>query len=104
MKKRLDKNLFDRGLVASRSQANDLVERAHVYVDGKLTHYSGYKILSRARLSVAPDAKAKYVSRGALKLKAALDAFAFNVQGLVVLDAGSSTSGERGSSYRTRAF
>lgn len=93
MRKRLDEMLKELGLVASRSQANDLVKRGHVYVDGNLAQKSGAKIPTGARLSVAPEAGAKYVSRSALKLKLALDEFGFYPQGLEILDAGASTGG-----------
>lgn len=85
--------LAEQGLVHSRSQANDLVKRGFVYVDGNLAQKSGAKIPSGARLCVALEAEAKYVSRGALKLKTALDKFDFNPFGLDVLDAGASTGG-----------
>lgn len=93
MRKRLDEMLKEHGLVASRSQANDLVKRGHVYVDGNLACKSGSKISSGARLSVAPEAEAQYVSRSALKLKHALQKFQFDPKGLDVLDAGASTGG-----------
>jgi 23S rRNA (cytidine1920-2'-O)/16S rRNA (cytidine1409-2'-O)-methyltransferase len=93
MRKRLDELLVEKGLVATRSRARDAIVRGLVRVDGDVVTKAGAGILDGARLTVAPEAGTNYVSRGALKLKAALDHFGFEAMGRVALDAGASTGG-----------
>ena len=61
-------------------------------VDGKLATRPAEDVAADASLVVS-EIEAGMVSRGALKLKAALDAFAFDPAGLRVLDIGASTGG-----------
>ncbi len=89
---RLDQALVTRGLAPSRARARDAILRGHVTVNGAPT--------AKPSLTVAPDAliaiddpASGYVSRGALKLIAALDAFRFDPAGTVALDVGASTGG-----------
>lgn len=93
MKKRLDELLVEQGLVATRSRARDAVLRGLVRVDGEVVTKAGADIGTGARLSIAPEAGTAYVSRGALKLKAALAGFGFDASGRMALDAGASTGG-----------
>lgn len=92
MKLRLDQALVDRKLVPSRSRARDLVLRGQVSVDGAIAGKPGQTVGPDAVIDVAAAAGA-WVSRGGLKLDAALDAFGFAVAGRVVLDVGASTGG-----------
>jgi 23S rRNA (cytidine1920-2'-O)/16S rRNA (cytidine1409-2'-O)-methyltransferase len=89
---RLDVVLVERGLAPTRSRAADLVRRGCVTVAGVMTEKPGALIAADAALAVTRGAGA-YVSRGALKLEAALDAFGFDPKGRVVLDIGASTGG-----------
>ncbi len=104
MKKRLDELLVEQGHVATRSRARDAIVRGLVRVDGEVVTKPGASTPAAARLTVAPEAGTGYVSRGALKLVAALDAFGFDPAGRICLDAGASTGGftevllERGAS------
>jgi 23S rRNA (cytidine1920-2'-O)/16S rRNA (cytidine1409-2'-O)-methyltransferase len=91
-KTRLDQLLVDSGLAATRSRAADLVRRGCVSVGGVPAVKPGALVRADASLAVSPDA-ASYVSRGALKLEAALDSFDFEVGGRVALDIGASTGG-----------
>lgn len=101
---RLDQLLVDRGLFATRSRARDAIQRGTVKVDGKPVTKPGQNVLRTAELSVDDPASA-YVSRGALKLIAALDHFHLDVKGVSALDIGASTGGftqvllERGSNH-----
>lgn len=88
---RLDKLLVGRGLARTRSHAQDLIRRGQVRVDDAVPHKAGAEVDAQARLEVLEAAD--YVSRGALKLKGALAAFGFPVEGRVALDAGASTGG-----------
>lgn len=89
---RLDVALVARGLVASRARARDLIKRGLVRVDGAVVTKAGALAGDAAEITVTGD-DASYVSRAALKLVAALDAFGFDPAGCVALDVGASTGG-----------
>ena len=91
-KTRLDRLLVDNGLAPTRARAADLIRRGCVSVAGKPQSKPGTLVLPGAELAVSPGA-CDYVSRGGLKLEAALDAFGFDPEGLVALDIGASTGG-----------
>ncbi|HET6612597.1 MAG TPA: TlyA family RNA methyltransferase, partial [Kofleriaceae bacterium] len=89
---RLDKALVDRGLAPSRQRAHDLILGDGVEVGGLPATKPGSMIAVDAHIVLRqPDHP--YVSRGALKLIAALDAFAIDPKGRVALDIGASTGG-----------
>jgi len=91
-KKRLDVVMTKRGLAPSRARAQALVLAGKVLVDGAPVTKAGTSVAEDAVIElVAPDHP--YVSRGALKLAAALDAFAISPEGLDCLDVGASTGG-----------
>ncbi len=91
-KMRLDRILVERGLAPSRSRAADLVRLGAVSVGGAPAEKPGMLLASDAELRV--DASASpFVSRGGLKLQAALDAFGLHAKGLFALDIGASTGG-----------
>lgn len=92
MRRRLDQALVDRGLVRSRSQAQDLIRRGLVAVGGRTARKPGEQVELSTSLLVAPDAAAM-VSRGAEKLRAALDQFGYDARDRVALDLGASTGG-----------
>jgi 23S rRNA (cytidine1920-2'-O)/16S rRNA (cytidine1409-2'-O)-methyltransferase len=91
-KKRLDRYLVDSGLAATRAQAADMVRRGCVRVGGAAAAKPGMLVAPDSRIEVREGA-APYVSRGGLKLEAALDAFGFRAEGRVALDIGASTGG-----------
>jgi len=88
---RLDAALADRGLVRSRTVAAKLISDGLVTVNGLPVVKASTKVSADAVLEVA--ATDHYVSRGAHKLNAALDAFNLSVTGRTALDAGASTGG-----------
>jgi len=88
---RLDRVLAELRLVRSRSQAAEVIARAHAYVDGAPVLKSGAKVRPGAEVSVL--ASDHYVSRAAHKLIAALDEFCIDPSGLLALDIGASTGG-----------
>ena len=91
-KKRLDVALTERGMAPSRARAQALILARKVTVDGAVESKAGAQIGPDAIIEIAvPDHP--YVSRGALKLAAALDAFEINPGGLDCLDVGASTGG-----------
>ncbi len=90
-KERLDVLLARRGLADSRSKAQALIMAGKVRVNGQVVTKAGVPTPPDAELSVEADLP--YVSRGGLKLAAALDASALNPAGLICADVGASTGG-----------
>lgn len=88
---RLDHLLVRRGLAESRSQAQALVLAGHVHVNGQVAPKPGVKVPPDAHVAVRQSLP--YVSRGGLKLAAALEAFQLSVAGVVCADVGASTGG-----------
>ncbi|MCC0058730.1 MAG: TlyA family RNA methyltransferase [Hyphomicrobiaceae bacterium] len=91
-KKRIDQRLVEEGLAPSRARAADLVRRGCVLIGGEPALKPGATIADDVVLALAPGTDA-HVSRGALKLAAALEAFEFSPEGRVALDVGASTGG-----------
>ena len=92
MTKRLDLALVERGLVSTRARARDAILRGHVTLNGKLAARPSQTVEPDAAIAL-DDPASGYVSRGALKLLAALDRFGFSPTGRVALDVGASTGG-----------
>lgn len=88
---RLDVLLVQRELVASRAEAQRLIMAGQVSVNGRVVDKPGSAVSTDAEVAVA--GRLPYVSRGGLKLQAALDAFGLDVHGLVAADVGASTGG-----------
>ena len=88
---RLDAALAARGLARSRTHAATLIAAGVVTVDGRPAVKPALKVSETTAIEVA--ASDHYVSRAAHKLIAALDGFAVDPAGRVVLDAGASTGG-----------
>ena len=91
-RERLDKLLVDRGLAGSRERARALVMSGDVLVGGHPETKPGTLVDPSAEIAVR-GADHPYVSRGALKLIAGLDAFAIDPSGKIALDIGASTGG-----------
>ena len=89
---RLDIVLAARGLVPTRSRARDLIRRGFVTVDGVVTVKPSQSVACHSTIALLADAP-EFVSRAGEKLAAALDHFAFPVDGCVALDIGASTGG-----------
>jgi len=91
MKSRLDRLLLDRGLAPSREKAQALIMAGEVLVDGRKADKPGQAVAMESRIEIL--AQPPFVSRGGVKLAAALDHFAILVAGRVCLDIGASTGG-----------
>jgi 23S rRNA (cytidine1920-2'-O)/16S rRNA (cytidine1409-2'-O)-methyltransferase len=91
MKLRLDRLLVERGLAESREKAQALIMAGEVLLNGQKAGKPGHSVDSDARVEVL--ARPPYVSRGGLKLAAALDHWHIDVTGKTALDIGSSTGG-----------
>ncbi|MBC7092901.1 TlyA family RNA methyltransferase [Candidatus Bipolaricaulota bacterium] len=90
-KERLDVLLVERGLAASRAQAQALIRAGQVRVKGQVVDKPSAAVAGDAVLEVS--APPRYVSRGGEKLAAALQAFGVDPAGKVCLDVGASTGG-----------
>jgi 23S rRNA (cytidine1920-2'-O)/16S rRNA (cytidine1409-2'-O)-methyltransferase len=90
-KQRLDVALFERHLAESRERAQALILAGKVTVDGQRADKPGRSVTPDSRIAV--EQPLKYVSRGGLKLEAALTQFRIAVNGRVCLDIGTSTGG-----------
>jgi 23S rRNA (cytidine1920-2'-O)/16S rRNA (cytidine1409-2'-O)-methyltransferase len=89
---RIDKLLVDRGLVSSRERARRLVMSGAVWVAAQRVDKPGAEVPIDAALEVR-GADIPFVSRGGLKLDAALQYWAIDVRDLVAVDIGASTGG-----------
>ena len=92
LKKRLDTVLVERGLTESRSKARAVIMAGDVYVDGVRTDKAGALVKDGQEVTLR-DAALKYVSRGGLKLEAALKEFGIDPSGGTAVDIGASTGG-----------
>jgi 23S rRNA (cytidine1920-2'-O)/16S rRNA (cytidine1409-2'-O)-methyltransferase len=81
-----------RDLVASRSEAQRLITESRVVIKGMPTPKPASLVDPDTPISIVGDER-RWVSRGALKMLAALDAFPVDPTGKSVLDVGSSTGG-----------
>lgn len=93
-KRRLDEVLVERRLVETRARARGLILRGLVQVDGAEASKAGQLVGEGADIQVQ-GVDAPYVSFGADKLVAALEAFGsdFDPKGRIALDVGASTGG-----------
>jgi 23S rRNA (cytidine1920-2'-O)/16S rRNA (cytidine1409-2'-O)-methyltransferase len=92
-RERIDKILVDRGLAESRTKAQALVMAGAVLVDEQLVRKPSELFPSETNIRIKAEATLRYVSRGGVKLEAALQEFQIDASGLVCLDVGSSTGG-----------
>jgi 23S rRNA (cytidine1920-2'-O)/16S rRNA (cytidine1409-2'-O)-methyltransferase len=91
-KVRLDRLLVERGLAESRTRAEALILAGRVQVEGLERVKPGTALPLEVAVTVRePDYP--WVSRGGLKLVAALDTFGLDPGGRVCLDLGASTGG-----------
>ncbi|MDH5637032.1 MAG: TlyA family RNA methyltransferase [Nitrospinota bacterium] len=91
-KKRLDTLLVDLGLAPTRARAHALVIAGLARVDGQPAVKPGAMVDVACEITLK-EKDHPYVSRGGVKLAAALDHFHVNPKGFVCLDLGASTGG-----------
>jgi 23S rRNA (cytidine1920-2'-O)/16S rRNA (cytidine1409-2'-O)-methyltransferase len=94
---RADQLLVERGLAASRSQAQRLiasgVQWRQPLHNWQRIEKNGVLLPPECELQLLDDAESRFVSRGGLKLAGALQATGVTVEGLCCLDIGQSTGG-----------
>ncbi len=88
---RADQLLVARGLSESRARAQASIAAGLVTADGVKVMKPSQELARDARLETAPEHP--WVSRGGVKLAAALDRFGFDPRGKTCLDVGASTGG-----------
>jgi len=91
-KERVDVLVVERGLAESRTKAQALILAGQVVVDDQRVDKPGSLVPVEAELRLKGEVL-PYVSRGGLKLKAAMDRFGLDVSGRVCADIGASTGG-----------
>ncbi|MFA6091773.1 MAG: TlyA family RNA methyltransferase [Elusimicrobiota bacterium] len=91
-RKRLDVLLVERGLFATRAKAQAALMAGKVEVEGRPNPKPGDPAREDLKVRVLEDA-VPFVSRGGLKLQAALDEFKIKPEGRTALDVGASTGG-----------
>ena len=93
---RIDQLLVQRGLANTRSQAQRLIADGVEWVQGETWRRvvkNGDEVPESAEVRLLDDSEARYVSRGGLKLEAALKHVGLSVEGFACLDVGQSTGG-----------
>ena len=90
-KERIDRLLVERGLFDSRAKAQAAIEAGLVSANDAPVRKASEEIPVDASLHAS--AAHPYVSRGGVKLAAALDHFGFDPRGRICLDVGASTGG-----------
>jgi 23S rRNA (cytidine1920-2'-O)/16S rRNA (cytidine1409-2'-O)-methyltransferase len=89
---RLDQLLVKKGLIRSRQRAQALILAGKVLVDGQKSTKAGTRVPETAHIEVKGE-DMPYVSRGGIKLEAALQGLEISVKGWRCLDVGASTGG-----------
>jgi 23S rRNA (cytidine1920-2'-O)/16S rRNA (cytidine1409-2'-O)-methyltransferase len=90
-KERLDKLLVRRGLAETRAKAQSLILAGQVFAGEQRLDKAGHPVPVDIELTIKEAMP--FVSRGGLKLQAALDHFKLEVKDKVCLDIGASTGG-----------
>jgi 23S rRNA (cytidine1920-2'-O)/16S rRNA (cytidine1409-2'-O)-methyltransferase len=88
----LDQLLLERGYFQDRKTAQSWIMAGKVWVADQYLTKAGHKVRTDVEIRIK-DVDRKYVSRGGLKLEAALSRFGLSVSSKTVLDAGASAGG-----------
>jgi len=91
MKERLDRLLLSREITDSREKAKALIMAGDILVDGIPVTKPGTMVDTSAAIELKGEIP--FVSRGGMKLDAALNHFRIDIEGMIVMDVGSSTGG-----------
>lgn len=92
MKIRIDKLLVERGLVTSRERAQAMLLAGRVIVGGQKIEKAGTNVESDVDIRLLGE-EPRYVSRGGLKLEAALVRWSVDLKARTCMDVGTSTGG-----------
>lgn len=91
--RRIDLALFELGYCESRSVAAKLIKGGFVFVDGKKVEKPSLEVEEGVEIEIVENPLTRFVSRGGLKLEAALKEFSVDPTGLICCDLGASTGG-----------
>ncbi len=91
-RRRIDTLLVERGLAGSRDRAQRIIQAGEVWVAGQRISKPGAQVPTDAQVEVR-GTDLPFVSRGGLKLDAALTHWGLDVRGAHALDVGASTGG-----------
>src|SRR5437870_5133333 len=91
-RRRLDRELVDRGLAPGEHEAQRLIAEQRILVDGAPALQPSSLVAGSSRVDVL-DPPRSFVTRGGVKLAGALDDFAIDPRGLRCLDAGAGAGG-----------
>jgi 23S rRNA (cytidine1920-2'-O)/16S rRNA (cytidine1409-2'-O)-methyltransferase len=91
-KDRIDKLILERGMAPSRERARALIMEGKVLVNGTPVSKAGDLVSADSEIGIRGE-DLKYVSRGGLKLEAAVNEFGIRLKGKTAMDVGSSTGG-----------
>lgn len=89
---RLDVYLFENGYSGSRTEAKNLINEGWVFVNGARASKPAFDVGDADTVEVKHD-RARYVSRGGLKLECAVKSFSFEIAGRRAIDIGASSGG-----------
>lgn len=90
---RIDQALVERGFAPTRTKAQALILAGEVVADDRRVDKPGTLVSIDATLRLKGGPALRYVSRGGLKLEAALDRFGIDPAGRLCADLGASTGG-----------
>ncbi|MBQ9161963.1 MAG: TlyA family RNA methyltransferase [Clostridia bacterium] len=91
---RADVYITEGGFARSRTMAQKLIESGAVSIDGRRINKPSEEISDGEHtVEISEIDEMRYVSRGGLKLEAALDYFGLSADGKIALDVGASTGG-----------
>lgn len=89
---RLDLYLVEKGHFDSRNKAQTAISNEAILVDGKLITKANFDVQEDSLIQIIKES-CPYVSRGGLKLEAAIRSFYLDFSDKIVLDIGASTGG-----------
>jgi 23S rRNA (cytidine1920-2'-O)/16S rRNA (cytidine1409-2'-O)-methyltransferase len=92
MRERIDKLMVERGLAESRNRAQAMVMAGQVLVENQRIEKASHLVEPSAEIRIKGESP-RYVSRGGLKLEAALSWFKIDAGGKECIDIGASTGG-----------
>ncbi len=90
---RLDLYLTEKGYAESRTRASRLISEGKVSVDGKICVKPSFEVEYSLPHEISVRNDEKYVSRGGMKLEAAIKAFGADFTDKRIIDIGASTGG-----------
>ncbi|MBI2485742.1 MAG: TlyA family RNA methyltransferase [Deltaproteobacteria bacterium] len=91
-RERIDTLLVKKGLVSSRARAQAIIMSGAVFVNDIRVDKAGTIVREDSSIEIK-ESPLRYVSRGGIKLEAALEGFRIEVNNKVALDIGASTGG-----------